>query len=46
MKKIFEQPELLVQNFAVEDQLLLSGITPDVDETNIYGIVGNAIVGR
>lgn len=46
MKKIFEQPELLVQNFAVEDQLLLSGITLGENETNIYGIGGDPIVER
>lgn len=46
MKKIFEQPEFLVQKFAVEDQLLLSGIGLLDDETDIYGITGDAIVSR
>lgn len=37
MKKIFEQPKLQVQTFAVEDQLLLSSLIPDIEdsETNI-----------
>lgn len=52
MKKFFEQPELQVQSFAVEDQLLVSGgnwlegVGFGADETNRYGISGAPISSR
>lgn len=47
MKKIFEEPKLQKQTFAVEDQLLLSSITLGEDETNLYSpFGGDAFIKR